>query len=119
MEGAAELLFTENDTNKQRLWGVPNTSAYVKDAFHDYVTGHRHEAVNPARVGTKAAAHYRLHLIGAGESATICLRLTDAAPSPRSVRQAVRRDVRPAAHARPTSSTRASRPDGLRRRAAA
>src|SRR4030095_7112097 len=80
VEGAAELLFTENDSNKQRLWGVPNTSAYVKDAFHDYVTGNRHEAVNPARVGTKAAAHYR-HLIGAGETATICLRLTDAAPT--------------------------------------
>ncbi len=80
VEGAAELLFTENDSNKQRLWGAPNTSAYVKDAFHDYVTGHHHEAVNPARVGTKAAAHYR-HLIGAGESATICLRLTDAAPT--------------------------------------
>ena len=55
-------------------------SAYVKDAFHDYVIGNRHEAVNPARVGTKAAAHYRL-LIGAGETATICLRLTDAAPT--------------------------------------
>jgi Glycosyl hydrolase family 63 C-terminal domain len=80
VEGAAELLFTENDSNKQRLWGVPNTSAYVKDAFHDYVTGNRHEAVNPARVGTKAAAHYR-HLIGAGETATICLRLTGAAPT--------------------------------------
>jgi Mannosylglycerate hydrolase MGH1-like glycoside hydrolase domain/Glycosyl hydrolase family 63 C-terminal domain len=62
------------------LWGVPNTSAYVKDAFHDYVTGNRHEAVNPARVGTKAAAHYR-HQIGAGESATVCLRLADAAPT--------------------------------------
>jgi len=80
VEGAAELLFTENDSNKQRLWGVPNTSAYVKDAFNDYVIGNRHEAVNPARVGTKAAAHYRL-LIGAGDTATVCLRLTDAAPT--------------------------------------
>jgi hypothetical protein len=80
VEGAAELLFTENDSNKQRLWGVPNTSAYVKDAFNDYVIGNRHEAVNPARVGTKAAAHYR-RLIGAGDTATVCLRLTDAAPT--------------------------------------
>src|SRR5215470_1261198 len=80
VEGAAELLFTENDSNKQRLWGVPSASAYVKDAFHDYVIGNRHEAVNPARVGTKAAAHYRL-LIGAGDTATVCLRLTDAAPT--------------------------------------
>jgi hypothetical protein len=80
VEGAAELLFTENDSNKQRLWGVPSASAYVKDAFHDYVIGNRHEAVNPARVGTKAAAHSRL-LIGAGDTATVCLRLTDAAPT--------------------------------------
>src|SRR5262247_759234 len=80
VEGAAELLFTENDSNKQRLWGVPSASAYVKDAFHDYVIGNRHDAVNPARVGTKAAAHYRL-LIGAGDTATVCLRLTDAAPT--------------------------------------
>jgi hypothetical protein len=79
-EGAVDLLFTENDTNRTRLFGVANESAYVKDAFHDYVIGGRTEAVNPARVGTKAAAHYRLAL-GPGESATVCLRLTDAAPT--------------------------------------
>jgi hypothetical protein len=79
-EGAAELLFTENDSNKQRLWGVPNASAYVKDAFHDYVVGGRPDAVNPARVGTKAAAHYRLRL-EAGETTTVALRLSDVAPS--------------------------------------
>ena len=80
VEGAAELLFTENDTNKQRLWGVPNSSAYVKDAFNDYVVGGRLDAVNPARVGTKAAAHHRLHL-AAGETTTVSLRLSDAPPS--------------------------------------
>jgi hypothetical protein len=80
VEGAAELLFTENDSNKQRLWGAANPSAYVKDAFNDYVIGNHHDAVNPARVGTKATAHYRL-LIGAGDTATVCLRLTDAAPT--------------------------------------
>ena len=36
-EGAPELLFTENETNAQRLWGQPNASPYVKDGFHDYV----------------------------------------------------------------------------------
>jgi len=80
LEGAAELLFTENDTNKQRLWGVPNTSAYVKDAFEDYVVGGRPDAVNPAGVGTKAAAHYRLRLAPA-ETATVSLRLSDTPPS--------------------------------------
>ncbi len=77
-EGPAELLFTENDTNATRLWGAANASPYVKDAFHEYVVNGRHEAVNPAQVGTKAAAYYRLTLLP-GESATACLRLTDAA----------------------------------------
>jgi hypothetical protein len=79
VEGAAELLFTENDTNKRRLWGAPNPSAYVKDAFDDYVVGGRLDAVNPARVGTKAAAHYRLRL-NPGETTTVALRLSDVAP---------------------------------------
>jgi hypothetical protein len=80
MEGAAELLFTENDTNKWRLWTVPNTSTYVKDAFDDYVVGGRREAVNPARVGTKAAAHYRLR-VGPGETTMLSLRLSDTPPA--------------------------------------
>jgi Mannosylglycerate hydrolase MGH1-like glycoside hydrolase domain len=79
IEGAAELLFTENDTNKQRLWGVPSASVYVKDAFHDYVVDGRLDAVNPARAGTKAAAHYRLRL-ASGETTTVALRLSDVAP---------------------------------------
>ena len=80
VEGAAELLFTENDTNKQRLWGAPNTSAYVKDGIDDYVVHNRMDAVNPARVGTKAAAHYKLSL-APGETATLHLRLSDVAPT--------------------------------------
>ncbi|MSR62122.1 MAG: glucosidase [Planctomycetes bacterium] len=69
-----ELLFTDNETNVERLWGSPNPTPYVKDAFHDYVIQGRREAVNPARTGTKAAALYRLHL-GAGKSAVVNLRL--------------------------------------------
>ena len=80
VEGSAELLFTENDTNKQSLWRVPSSSAYVKDAFDAYVVGGRRDAVNPARVGTKAAAHYRLRL-GPGETTTVSLRLSDAPPT--------------------------------------
>ena len=57
-DGARELLFTENESNAGRLWGQPNASPYVKDAFHAYIISGRHEAVNPAKVGTKAAAHY-------------------------------------------------------------
>jgi hypothetical protein len=75
-EGAPELLFTENETNTQRLFNSANTSPYVKDAFHNYVIHGKQDAVNPEQTGTKAAAHYAL-IVGPGESATIRLRLTN------------------------------------------
>ena len=53
-----EWLFTENDTNVARLYGDRNAGRYVKDAFHDAVVRRKVERVNPARVGTKAAAHF-------------------------------------------------------------
>ena len=71
------LLFTENETNLQRLYGVENTSLYVKDAFHEFIVHNRQQAVNPAQLGTKAAARYHLE-IEAGETAVIQLRFTDA-----------------------------------------
>jgi hypothetical protein len=74
--GAPELLFTENDTNCWRLFGVPNQSSFVKDGINDYVVHGHHTAVNPAPVGTKAALYYRLTL-GAGETRTVQLRLRD------------------------------------------
>src|SRR6267142_898638 len=73
-DGAPELLFTENESNASRLWGQPNPSPYVKDAFHAYTISGRSEAVNPAKVGTKAAAHYVLD-VPAGGSKTVRLRL--------------------------------------------
>jgi hypothetical protein len=79
-DGNPEMLFTENETNAQRLWGQPNASAYVKDAFHAYVVSRDREAVNPSRVGTKAAAHYELEVPGGG-SETVRLRLTNAIAS--------------------------------------
>src|SRR5262249_48923622 len=69
-----ELLFTENETNNQRLFHVANAGPYVKDAFHDYLIARRSEVVNPQLTGTKAAFHYRLEL-AAGESVTLHLRL--------------------------------------------
>ena len=74
-EGSPELLFTENESNGERLWQQPNLSPYVKDAFHQYVVNENREAVNPARKGTKAAAHYAL-TVPAGGSQAIRLRLT-------------------------------------------
>ena len=80
-EGAPPLLFTENDTNTERLFDLPNASPYVKDAFHAFVVQGNTDAVNPAKVGTKAAAHYRLE-VGAGQSAAVRLCLTRRAASP-------------------------------------
>jgi hypothetical protein len=76
-DGTAELLFTENESNAQRLWGKPSASPYIKDAFHTYIVSKRNEAVNPAKVGTKAAAHYVLD-VAAGGSKVVWLRLTAA-----------------------------------------
>ena len=75
-EGSPELLFTENETNTQKLFNAPSALPYVKDAFHEYIVDRNQEAVNREQTGTKAAAHYAL-TIGAGESATIRLRLTE------------------------------------------
>ena len=69
-EDAAELLFTDNESNAQRLWDAPNRSQFVKDAFHDFVVRGENTAVNPAQTGTKAAAHYRL-AIAPGETRSI------------------------------------------------
>jgi hypothetical protein len=68
------VLFTENETNQQRLFGSPNTSPFVKDAFHEFVIRGQREAVNPAKVGTKAAPHYCLTL-APGETQVLRLRL--------------------------------------------
>jgi len=76
-EGEPELLFTENETNAERLWGVPNRSPFVKDGINDRVVHGARERVNPDRAGTKAAAWYRLTL-GPGESRAVKLRLSDA-----------------------------------------
>ncbi len=77
-EPGATLLFTENVTNGPRLFGV-GEPGYYKDAFHEYVVGGRHDAVNPQRSGTKAAAHYRFS-VAAGASVQLRLRLTDETP---------------------------------------
>jgi hypothetical protein len=78
-KGDPELLFTENETNAERVFGRPSASPFVKDAFHAYVVNGKREAVNPARTGTKAAALYRLD-VPAGRSAVVRLRLSPDAP---------------------------------------
>jgi hypothetical protein len=78
-EGPA-LLFTENETNAQRLFGLPNPSPYVKDGINDYIVHGRKGGVNPDGAGTKAAASYRLE-VAPGASQVIRLRLSDTAPA--------------------------------------
>ena len=74
-DAPGEVLFTENDTNGERLFGAANATPWVKDAMHACVVDGRRDAVNPARTGSKAAPHYAL-TIDAGAAATIRLRLT-------------------------------------------
>jgi Glycosyl hydrolase family 63 C-terminal domain len=73
------FLFTDNETNSQRLFGTPNTG-FVKDAFHDRIVGCIENATNPSDRGTKAAAWYHA-VVPAGESVTLRLRLTQHSPA--------------------------------------
>src|SRR5206468_11446892 len=76
-EGSPELLFTDNDTNARGLYHQPNPRPWVKDSIKDYVVGGQRDAVNPERVGTKAAAHYRATL-PPGQSVVTRLRLSNS-----------------------------------------
>ncbi len=75
-EGSPELLFTENETNVHRLFGVGNRTPYVKDGINNFVVNGDEGAVNPQRNGTKAAAQYKLTL-RSGETAVVRLRLSN------------------------------------------
>jgi Glycosyl hydrolase family 63 C-terminal domain len=75
-ENAAELLFTDNETNYKRLYGTENPSSYVKDGIHHYVINHQLDSVNPNNVGTKFAAHYTLS-VAPNETKIIRLRLSN------------------------------------------
>ena len=79
-ENSPELLFTENETNTERLVSHPNRTPWVKDGIHRYVVLGQRNAVNPERTGTKAAAHYQLN-VPAGGSVGVRLRLSDVAPA--------------------------------------
>ncbi|HWE94763.1 MAG TPA: hypothetical protein VG269_12430 [Tepidisphaeraceae bacterium] len=78
---APELLFTDNETNIQRLFHSPNTAPHVKDAFDEYIVHGRAEAVDPRGLGTKAAACYRF-TVPAKEQIVVRLRLCPEAEKP-------------------------------------
>jgi Glycosyl hydrolase family 63 C-terminal domain len=74
VDGNAQLLFTENESNAERLWSSGG-AGYVKDGFHDYIVGSRRDRVNPAKTGTKAAAWYQ-EIIPSGGRIELRLRLS-------------------------------------------
>ena len=74
-EGAPQLLFTDNETNDQKVFGQSNPFPFVKDGINDYVVQGKREAVNPQQTGTKAAAYYLLE-IPAGSSREVRLRIS-------------------------------------------
>ncbi|MBI5618571.1 MAG: glucosidase [Gammaproteobacteria bacterium] len=76
----AALLFTDNESNGERLWGSPNASPYVKDAFHRHIVGSESDAVNPALQGTKCGAWYA-RSIDAGQSIELELVLAADLPA--------------------------------------
>ena len=78
VDGECDLLFTDNETNRERLGEGENASPYVKDAFHEAVVDGRADATNPAGTGTKAAAHLR-EVVEPGETWTVRLRLREQA----------------------------------------
>jgi hypothetical protein len=82
-DGDVPLLFTENETNHERLFHTRNESPYVKDGINDCVVNGQQDAVNPDQHGTKVAAHYTA-TIGAGRSAVIRLRLSSGLPDEKS-----------------------------------
>jgi hypothetical protein len=79
VQGNAPLLFTENDTNTEQIFGKPNASPYVKDGIESCVVHGRRDAVNPAGTGTKVAAHHQV-TIAPGTSAVFRLRLAELPP---------------------------------------
>src|SRR4029453_4775976 len=79
-EGDVPLLFTENETNNERIFGTPSAGRYVKDGIHNYLIGGKQDAVNSEHTGTKVSAHHQL-TVGTGKPVTIWLRLSDVAPA--------------------------------------
>jgi hypothetical protein len=79
-EGDVPLLFTENESNNEKLFGKPNAGMFVKDGINEFVVHGRQNAVNPELFGTKVSSHYKID-VGAGQTRTVRLRLTRTTPT--------------------------------------
>ena len=103
-EDSAQLLFCENETNNQRLFGAPNASPYVKDGINDYVVGGRARRRQPGADGHQGARPTTCSSSRAGESAQIRVRLTGSSARATASRSA------------PTSTRSCARAPGRGRR---
>jgi len=79
VDGDVPLLFTENETNNQRLFGKQNAGPFVKDGINEFLVRGNPDAVNPARTGTKASAHHVME-VGPGQTSVLRLRLANTSP---------------------------------------
>ena len=78
-QGSLSLLFTENETNNEKVFRLPNRTPFVKDGINNFVVQRQQNAINPENKGTKASAHYQLE-VNSGQFQTIALRLSDMTP---------------------------------------
>jgi hypothetical protein len=90
-ESGTPLLFTENETNTERIFGAPNRTPYVKDGINNYIVHGQRDAVNPAETGTKVSVHH-VGVVAPGASWTVRLRLTDVAPTVGDVQRGLTTD---------------------------
>ena len=79
-DDAPPILFTENESNNERLFGGQNASAYVKDGINNFIVNGQQAVTNPANIGTKASPVHPM-TIGPGQTGTVRLRLTTSEPS--------------------------------------
>jgi hypothetical protein len=105
--GQPQLLFTENETNYERVFAGESPTPFVKDAFHEYLIHKNQGAINPQQTGTKMAAYYPLTL-GPGDSTTLKLRLTDMDPFDGSRPDSHKVDISSPGHADPTEEVPAT-----------
>lgn len=79
-ENADEFLFCDNETNFERLYDSPNLTNYTKDGINDYIINKRKDAVNPNKIGTKAAIKYD-DVIPANDKKVYRMRFSNQTPS--------------------------------------
>jgi Glycosyl hydrolase family 63 C-terminal domain len=80
-EGTGAFLFSENETNVRRLYGMEEATGYFKDAFHEFLINGNIKAINPAQKGTKCGVHFPLE-VPPGSEVKVRLRLVSGLKTP-------------------------------------